>query len=174
MVVFNFMEVWKKIEGFENYEVSNYGNVKRLDSLVYQSGKIFKYKGRILKQENVKEYKRVSLSKGKIIKRFQVHRLVSLCFIQNTDNKPCVNHINGIKSDNRSVNLEWVSYSENEKHSYDFLNKINPIRKLTSEQANYIKSIGVKGRKGNVKELSLNYNVTNNVILNILNNKHYV
>ena len=35
------MEVWKKIEGFENYEVSNYGNVKRLDSLVYQLGKFY-------------------------------------------------------------------------------------------------------------------------------------
>jgi hypothetical protein len=168
------MEVWRTIDGFENYKVSNLGNVKRLDSLVYQSGKVYKYKGRILKQENVKGYKRVSLSKGKIIKRFQVHRLVAMCFHINFNDKKCVNHINGIKTDNRSVNLEWVSYSENEKHSYDVLNKINPIRKLTSEQANYIKSIGVKGRNGNVKELSLNYNVTNNVILNILNNKYYV
>jgi hypothetical protein len=168
------MEVWRTIKDFENYKVSNYGNVKRLDSLVHQSGKIFKYKGRVLKQENVKGYKRVSLSKGKIIKRFQVHRLVAMCFHINFNDKKCVNHINGIKTDNRSVNLEWVSHSENEKHSYDVLNKINPIRKLTSEQANYIKSIGVKGRSGNVKELSLNYNVTNNVILNILNNKYYV
>jgi len=168
------MEIWRKIEGFENYEVSNLGNVKRLDSLVYQSGKIYKYKGRILKQENVKGYKRVSLSKGEIIKRFPVHRLVSIYFHINFNDKKCVNHINGIKTDNRSINLEWVSYSENEKHSYDVLNKINPIRKLTTEQANYIKLIGVKGKRGNIKELSNEYKISETSILNILNNKYYV
>ena len=168
------MEVWKKIDGFENYEVSNLGNVKRLDSLVHQSGKIFKYKGRILKQETVKGYKRVSLSKENKVTRFQVHRLVATAFYMNFNDKKCVNHINGIKTDNRSINLEWVTYSENERHSYDVLGKINPIRKLTTEQANYIKLIGIKGKNGNIKNLSLNYNVSRNVILNILNNKYYV
>ena len=70
--------------------------------------------------------------------------------------------------------MEWSTYSENERHSYDYLNKINPIRKLTTEQANYIKLIGIKGKNGNIKNLSLNYNVSRNVILNILNNKYYV
>jgi hypothetical protein len=167
------MEVWKKIEEFENYEVSNYGNVKRLDSLVYQSGKIYKYKGRILKQENNKGYKRVSLSKGKIVKRFQVHRLVAIYFLENIYNKKCVNHINGMKFDNRVENLEWVSYSENERHSYDVLKKINPIRKLTNEQANYIKAVGFKGKDGNIKELANIYGVNVTTIYNILKNKYY-
>jgi len=168
------MEVWKKIEGFENYEVSNYGNVKRLDSLVYQLGKFYKYKGRILKQETTRGYKRVTLSKLNITKRFLVHRLVSVYFLENTNEKPCVNHIDGNRLNNNYLNLEWVTYSENEKHSYNILGKINPIRKLTSEQANYVKIIGIKGKKGNIKELANNYNVDVSTIYNILNNKYYV
>jgi len=168
------MEVWRTIEGFENYKVSNLGRVKRLDSNVFQSGKICKYKGRILKQENVKGYKRVSLSKGKIIKRFQVHRLVASAFYYNYLGKKCVNHINGIKTDNRSVNLEWVSYSENERHSYDVLGKVNPIRKLNNNDVIFIREIAIKGRKGNIKCLAKKFNVSNSTILNIINNKYYV
>jgi hypothetical protein len=169
------MEVWKKIEGFENYEVSNYGNVKRLDSLVYQSGRVFKYKGRILKQENVKGYKRVSLSKCKIVKRFQVHRLVSLSFIKNTENKPCVNHINGIKYDNRVENLEWVTYSENEKHSFKFLGKKgNGIlgRKIDIKELDNIKKLYKNGMYQ--KDIAIIYNVSNSCIQQILNGKRYV
>lgn len=155
------MEVWRTIEGFENYKVSNLGNVKN------------KTTNRVLKKELAKGYFRVSLSKDGKVTRFQVHRLVATSFYINFNDKKCVNHINGIKTDNRSINLEWVSYSENEKHSYDVLGKINPIRKLTTEQANYIKSIGIKGKGGNIKELANNYSVDVSTIYNILKNKYY-
>lgn len=162
------MEVWKKIEGFESYEVSNYGNVKSLKN----------NKVRFLKQENNKGnqigfYKRVSLCEKNIVTRFQVHRLVAIYFIENNDNNKCVNHIDGNPSNNHYKNLEWCTYSENEKHSYDVLGKINPIRKLTTEQANHIKLIGVKGKGSNIKKLANNYSVNVSTIYNILKNKYY-
>ena len=56
-------------------------------------------------------------------KNVQVHRVIAKKYIPNPENKPCVNHKNGVKDDNRIDNLEWVTYSENERHSYDVLGK---------------------------------------------------
>lgn len=102
------MEVWKKIDGFENYEVSSYGNVKSLQP--NKNEKILKF--RYTKYG----YVRVMLS-GK--KEVLVHRLVANAFIENIENKSQVNHINCIKNDNRIENLEWCTQSENMKHSLD-------------------------------------------------------
>jgi len=106
------MEVWKDIQGFEGrYQVSNLGNVKSLN--FNNTGKV-----RLLNNKNlVKGYPFVTLSKNGKYKNYTIHRLVSLAFIQNPSNKPAVNHINGIKTDNRAVNLEWVTQSENMQHA---------------------------------------------------------
>lgn len=157
------MEVWKKIKGFENYEISNLGNVKNITT------------NRILKKELSKGYLRVTLSCKGNVKRFQLHRLVSIIFLENIENKPCVNHINGIKTDNRVENLEWCTYSENEKHSYEVLGKIgNGIlgRKIDVKELDNIKKLYKRGMFQ--KDIAKKYKVSNSCIQQILNGKRYV
>lgn len=99
-------EIWKPVVGYEeNYEISNFGRLKN----------IYKIK-RILKTSNCRGYKRAKLYKNKIGKLIMVHRLVAEAFIQNTYNKPCVNHIDSNRSNNHVSNLEWCTYSENIIH----------------------------------------------------------
>ena len=101
-------EIWKPIKDYEGlYEVSNLGRVKSLN-----------YRGtgkeKILKNiENSKGYFQVGLVKFGKQKVFKVHRLVAEAFIPNPENKPCIDHINTVKSDNRVENLRWVTYKEN-------------------------------------------------------------
>lgn len=180
-------EVWKDVEGYEGlYQVSNLGRVKRLTSKVSQKNRNGKYidyvyKERLLSQETINiNYKRVSLSKQNKITRFQVHRLVAMAFLENTKNKPCVNHIDGNPSNNNVENLEWCTYSENERHSYDVLGKINPNRKLNKKEVLDIRQNAIKGIfpydkiKGNVKYFADKYQVNRSTVLNIINGKYYV
>ena len=101
-------EIWKPIKEFEGYyEVSNIGRVRSLN--YKRTGK-----EKILKNiEDYKGYLEVGLTKNGKRKQFKVHRLVAEAFIPNPENKPCIDHINTVKSDNRVENLRWVTYKEN-------------------------------------------------------------
>ncbi len=118
-------ENWKAIAGFEGeYEVSDMGRVRGLDRMIGArwTGNLRRWKGRILSPTIYSTgYPMVNLRNNR--KALSVHRLVAKAFIPNPENKPQVNHLNGIKTDSRAVNLEWCTASENEKHSYAVLGK---------------------------------------------------
>jgi hypothetical protein len=93
------MEVWKKIPGYEEYEVSSLGKVRG------------QY-GKILSPWKSKGYDIVWICKDTIKRKIGVHRLVAWAFLENPENKPTVDHLNRNRTDNRVENLKWATQSE--------------------------------------------------------------
>lgn len=114
------LEIWKDIIGYEGYyQVSNLGNVRSVDRIIYISNIPRKRKSIALKPKiSGVGYYQVCLQKESIRFYPLVHRLVAQSFLGLNESKKYVNHINGVKTDNRLQNLEWVTQSENQVHAY--------------------------------------------------------
>lgn len=105
-------EIWRPVVGAEGfYSVSDLGRVRREISFMCK-------KPRLLKLSlNCQGYISVSIHFNHIYKFSKVHRLVAIAFLPNPESKPCVNHKDGIKTNNRVSNLEFVTYKENTQHA---------------------------------------------------------
>ena len=165
------MEIWKDIEELDNlYQVSNLGRFKRKQrrglserilQLSYYSNGYLQFAGKL----------------NGIRFSFIAHRIVAKYFVENKnpDKFDVVNHLNGIKDDNRAENLEWCNSSMNMLHSYQELGHIknhngenNPKAQLTLEQVEVIRNLYKKGEKQS--DLGRKYNVNRNVIYKVINN----
>ena len=155
------MEIWKDIKGYEGYyQVSNKGNVRSVERKVSNHTGQILLKSRALKQAfNYKGYPIVYLSKDAKQKTIVVHRLVAMAFIENTDNKPQVNHIDGNKRNNDVSNLEWCTNKENQIHAvknklndhskYKAGKKARPVLKIDNKTGDVLE------RYGSISEASI-------------------
>ena len=157
------IEEWKCILGFEQYSVSTYGNIRNNAT------------NKVLKPRIRKDgYLQVSVKPDgqKSNKTFRIHREVANAFIDNTDNLPHVNHIDGNKQNNKVPNLEWSSISDNMKHAYD-----NNLRKRTRGSASNLAvlsdqdTLEIRASTLTNAQLASKYGVHNSTISRIRNNK---
>lgn len=113
-------EIWEDIEGYEGYyQISNLGNVKSLDRMVKNNHGFCLRKGKLIKSLiNKQGYYFVNLKKNSQNEIKLIHRLIAETFINNDNNFPCVNHIDGNKLNNNVNNLEWCTYSHNIKEAF--------------------------------------------------------
>lgn len=164
-------ECFKDVSGCESeYRVSLFGRVKSLNYNNTNQPKILK--------NNLQKtgYLSVGLKINEERKTISVHRLVAMSFIPNPDDKPYVNHINGIKTDNRVENLEWSTAKENTDHGIKsgLINEIkgerNRFSTLSNSDVLEIRKIH-ENCKITYRETAKKYNVTGENISMIVKRK---
>lgn len=150
------METWKEVtENGVTFLVSNMGGVKtparahiykRVRKGIEQT--IYRKQGEreYTPQTHHTGYREVSVRQDKTRTRVLLHRLVALAFVDGYSPELCVNHINGVKSDNRAENLEWVSLKRNTEHAWetglvDLNGENQPTHKLSSKRVVYIRKL---------------------------------
>jgi hypothetical protein len=170
------MEIWKTISKFnDEYEISNLGNIRSVHGIITRSNgrKHTRVSKQLKPALNQSGYFAGAVCVNKKMIPYVVHRLVAEVFIPNPFNKLEVNHMNGVKTDNRLVNLEWVTHQENMDHAYE--NGLVRILKgeeigtsiLNEQQVKEIRSKFIPRIYSRVK-LAKEYNISEATIKDIL------
>lgn len=139
------MEEWRDIKGYEGkYQVSNLGRVRSLrDNFNRPREKILSL------QDDRQGYKYVNLYKNSKPHTIKVHRLVAIHFIENPDNKPCVNHKDENKANNRVENLEWCTVAYNNCYG-NRLKKVSKANKIANKGKKHSKETKEKIRQSSI------------------------
>ena len=124
----------KEIQNYDGYRIFEDGTI---ESNVRNKDKTKYY---VMKQQNNNGYKTIMLrsNEGKA-EIFRVHRLVAMAFVENPNNYPIINHIDGVKNNNHFSNLEWCTYSMNNEHAFDTKLKENKKSYTKDEEIEIIK-----------------------------------
>lgn len=171
----NLNEIWIDVNEFENcYKISNFGNLISKEKTVSGNGNstYIRTEKPLKSSKTKKGYTRVDLRDNNNRKICFVHRLVAEHFIPKIEGKEYVNHINGIKDDNRYNNLEWCTTSDNHKHAYNnnlmtARGENNNLALLTVEQVKEIRA-KYKPRIYTLNMLAKDYNVSQYTIFDII------
>lgn len=172
-------EVWRDVLGYEGYyQVSNLGRVKGIDRFIESVRYNNKFiEGNLLKSFlNRSGYLYCFLSRCNKVKSILTHRLVAICFLENTDNKKEVNHKDLNKINNNVTNLEWCTASENQFHA---IKNGAVIRKKSYNHNNSkftkkdIEDIRLLEKHLNYTEISKIFNVHKSTISRVFLPKQY-
>lgn len=179
MIQANENEIWKDIPGYPNYQVSSIGRFRVGDRYVrHGAHRRPEFKKQTLLKIGVDPYGypycsiRSELTNNKC-KRIFVHRLVAMAFVPNPENLPFVNHINGIKADNRPENLEWCTSKQNLAHARRVGLLIPPVGERSSgaklKSGDIIKIRKMRQLGTTLKSIGHTFGVHENTIASVVN-----
>lgn len=165
-----YIEEWRNIIEWEDkYQISSFGRVKskaRFHDCYRGKNGVAWHKEKILKQnESGKGYMGVLLYSKERQQRGLIQRLVAIAFIENINNKPTVNHIDGNKLKNNFQNLEWATHKEQQVHAIKnnlrnkTLGENSNLSKLKEEQVIAIRKV-FDTKKLSFKKISKMFNVS--------------
>lgn len=162
MVKYRDMEIYKDVIGYEGlYKVSNYGNIISV-------ARHRRKESKVLKQCLLRTgYYCIDLCNNGVIKKHLVHRLVANAFLDNHLNKEQVNHINGIKNDNKLENLEWCTRSENQLHSIKTGLRSAKGEKNSQSKLNELQVMDIFNRKQTYSIIANEYNISISTVSDI-------